>query len=86
MIRDGFEKVKERVFATVAKLDGLMVRKRIDADVGIYGDEKASKPVVGIRVEGEWMYKLFSAIGVLAAVSVILWLLCRMMRFLRRWF
>ena len=78
--------VKEKVVRVVERLDRPVVRKRIDAEVGIYGDEDARKAVVGLRVDGAWMYKLSSAIGVIAVVWVILWLACRVGRFFRRLF
>ena len=81
-----FEMVKEKVVRVVERLDCPVVRKRIDAEVGIYGDEDARKAVVGLRVDGAWMYKLSSAIGVIAVVWVILWLACRVGRFFRRLF
>ena len=81
-----FEMAKEKVAKIVGRLDRPVVRKRIDAEVGIYGDENVSKPVVGLRVDGEWLYKLSSAMGVIAVVLVILWVACRVGRFFRRWF
>ena len=78
-----FEMVKEKVVRVVERLDCPVVRKRIDAEVGIYGDEDARKAVVGLRVDGAWMCKLSSAIGVVAVVLVILWLACRVGRFFR---
>ena len=81
-----FEMVKEKVVRVVERLDRPVVRKRIDAEVGIYGDEDARKAVVGLRVDGAWMYKLSSAIGVIAVGLVILWLACRVGRFFRRLF
>ena len=78
-----FEMVKEKVVRVVERLDRPVVRKRIDAEVGIYGDEDARKAVVGLRVDGAWMYKLSSAIGVIAVGLVILWLACRVGRFFR---
>ena len=63
-----------------------VVRKRIDMEWGIYGDKNASRPVVGLDIDGEWSYKLTCALKILALTMLIMWVMCQVSRWMRRLF
>ena len=67
-------------------VDRPIIRKKIDAEMGIYSDEKASRPIVGLDIDGEWCYKLSCAIKVVAAILLVAWLWCRICRMFRKLF
>ena len=48
-----------------------VIRKRIDVEMGIYGEKNDNKPMVGFDIDGEWCYKLSWAIKVMAVVLFV---------------
>ena len=60
-----------------------VVRKRIDAKMGIYSDENTSRPVMSFDVDGEWCYKLSCAVKVLGISMAILFMAYWVFRFFR---
>ena len=67
-------------------LDRPVVRKRIDAEMGIFSDKTSSKPIVSMDINGEWCYKLSKVLKVMAVILLAAWLWCRFTRWLRRVF
>lgn len=67
-------------------IDRPVVRKRIDAEVGIFGDRNASKPVASLDIDGEWCYKLSCVLKIMAAIMLVMWLWCRISRWMRKVF
>ena len=78
----GIKKEWENVCRAV---DRPVVRKKMDAKLGIYGDEKASRPVMSIDIDGEWCYKLSCALKVIGAAMVIMWIIHRISKMFRKW-
>lgn len=78
--------VRESVDDCCRAFNRPVVRKRIDMEMGIYGDSKSSKPFVGFDIDGEWCYKLSCALKVMAVVLLAMWLWCRLSRFLNKFF
>ena len=66
-------------------MDRPVIRKRIDAELGIFADRSASKPVVGIDIDGEWCYKLSCALKILAVMLFALWFWYRLSCMVKRW-
>lgn len=54
-------------------IDRPVVRKRIDAEIGIYGDKNASKPIVSLDIDGDWTYKLSCVLKIVAVVLLVMW-------------
>ncbi len=75
-----------KLCCTFNTMDRPIIRKRIDAEMGIYSDRKASKPVVGIDIDGEWTYKLSCVLKIMAAVLFMMWLWCRLSRWVHKIF
>lgn len=78
--------VRESVDDCCRAFNRPVVRKRIDMEMGIYGDSKSSNPFVGFDIDGEWCYKLSCALKVMAGILLAMWLWCRLSRFLNKLF
>lgn len=75
-----------KVHCACRAMDRPVIRKRIDAELGIFADRSASKPVVGIDIDGEWCYKLSCALKILAIAMLAMWIMCRISHVMRKWF
>ncbi len=76
----------KKLSRAVREWDRPVIRKRIDAEWGIYGDRNAAKPIVSLDIDGEWCYKLSCALKILAVLLTVMWFWGRICRWMRRMF
>ena len=56
-----------------ASLEKPTVRKKIDATLDVFPNPQADKPIFTASLNGNWNYKLISALAVISSVVLFIW-------------